>query len=124
VHVAARKREYEPEQRDAPFCPQARVRREKVSKKISMATKSNRSTKKVQEIVVSGAKAQRCVLVGTYKRKPNQLKWIGRRHLYNYPLSAEEMEADNSAWNNVKEIWLYSELGGKCVFAPEWRRCA
>ncbi len=53
-------------------------------------------------------KAQRCVLVGTYKREPNQLKWIGKRHFYNYPLSVEEAKAGNGVWNNVKELWLYS----------------
>ena len=50
--------------------------------------------------------AQRCVLVATYKKEPNQLKWIGKRHLYNYPLSKEESE--NTAWDKVKELWLYS----------------
>ena len=54
------------------------------------------------------ASAKRIVLVGTYKHEPDQLKWIGKRHLYNYPLSAEEAKADNGAWNNVKELWLYS----------------
>ena len=54
------------------------------------------------------ASAKRIVLVGTYKREPDQLKWIGKQHLYNYPLSAEEAKADNGAWNNVKELWLYS----------------
>lgn len=62
----------------------------------------------IQQIVAPGAKAQRCVLVGTYKREPDQLKWIGKRHLYNYPLSAEEANAENGAWNYVKELWLYS----------------
>ena len=50
--------------------------------------------------------AQRCVLVATYKKEPDQLKWIGKRHLYNYPLSKEESE--NTAWDKVKELWLYS----------------
>jgi DNA (cytosine-5)-methyltransferase 1 len=54
------------------------------------------------------ASAKRIVLVGTYKHEPDQLKWIGKRHLYNYPLSTEEAKADNGAWNNVKELWLYS----------------
>ena len=53
-------------------------------------------------------KSQRCVLVGTYKREPDQLKWVGKRHLYNYPLSEEEANAENGAWNYVKELWLYS----------------
>ena len=51
-------------------------------------------------------KAQRCVLVATYKKEPDQLKWIGKRHLYNYPLSKDESE--NTAWDKVKELWLYS----------------
>ena len=59
-----------------------------------------------QQIVASDLKSQRCVLVGTYKRELDQLKWIGKRHLYNYPLSKEESE--NTAWDKVKEIWLYS----------------
>ena len=70
--------------------------------------KRQNKTKSVQEIVASGAKAQRCVLVGTYKRQTDQLKWIGKRHLYNYPLSAEEANVENGVWNNVKELWLYS----------------
>lgn len=68
----------------------------------------NQKAKNIQQIVASEAKAQRCVLVGTYKHEPDQLKWIGKRHLYNYPLSAEETKVDNGTWNNVKEIWLYS----------------
>ena len=64
--------------------------------------------KKIQKIVPSGSKAQRCVLVGTYKKEQNQLKWIGKRHLYNYPLSKEETKAGLDGWGNVKELWLYS----------------
>ena len=64
--------------------------------------------KKIQEIVPSGSKAQRCVLVGTYKKEQNQLKWIGKRHLYNYPLSEEEAEIGSGEWGKVKELWLYS----------------
>ena len=60
------------------------------------------------KIMAQDAKTQRCVIVGTYKREPNQLKWIGKRHLYNYPLSAEETRAENGAWDKVKELWLYS----------------
>ena len=60
--------------------------------------------KKVRSAVET--KAQRCVLVATYKKEPDQLKWIGKRHLYNYPLSKEESE--NTAWDKVKELWLYS----------------
>ena len=57
-----------------------------------MSVKKKQKVKKVQKIVPSGSKAQRCVLVGTYKKEQNQLKWIGKRHLYNYPLSAEEAQ--------------------------------
>lgn len=71
-----------------------------------MATKKRQLAKNIQQIVASGTKAQRCVLVATYKKEPNQLKWIGKRHLYNYPLSKEESE--NTAWDKVKELWLYS----------------
>ena len=73
-----------------------------------MVRKKRSQNIKVQEVAASGSKAQRCVLVGTYKREPDQLKWIGKRHLYNYPLSAEETKVDNGAWDNVKELWLYS----------------
>ena len=64
--------------------------------------------KNVPQIVTSGLKSQQFVLVGTYKKEPNQLKWIGKRHLYNYPLSAEEANADQCEWDKVKELWLYS----------------
>lgn len=73
-----------------------------------MPAKKKQTARKNQELVASGAKAQRCVLVGTYKREPDQLKWIGKRHLYNYPLSEEEANVENGAWNNVRELWLYS----------------
>lgn len=54
----------------------------------------------------------RYVLVGTYKKDLDQLKWIGKHHLYNYPLSAEEAQQGNNGngWRNVKELWLYSGL--------------
>ena len=51
---------------------------------------------------------KRCVLVGTYKKEPDQLKWIGKRHLYNYPLSEEEVKSGTDGWSKVKELWLYS----------------
>lgn len=47
----------------------------------------------------------RVVLVGTYRRQPEQLPWIARHHLYNYPLSKEE--AEKKDWGKVKELWLY-----------------
>lgn len=65
-------------------------------------------SKNVQQIVAFGSESQRFVLVGTYKKKPDQLKWIGKRHLYNYPLSAEEVKSDQGEWEKVKELWLYS----------------
>ena len=73
-----------------------------------MATTKKQTAKKVHEAEVPKSKSQRCVLVGTYKREPDQLKWIGKRHLYNYPLSAEEAQTKNCAWDKVKELWLYS----------------
>lgn len=73
-----------------------------------MSAKKKQKVKKVQKIVPAGSKAQRCVLVGTYKKEQNQLKWIGKRHLYNYPLSKEETKIGPDEWSKVKEIWLYS----------------
>ena len=72
-----------------------------------MGKSKQQKKKNVQEIVASGAKSQRCVLVATYKKQPDQMGWIRKRHLYNYPLSAEEAKATNDGWNNVKELWLY-----------------
>lgn len=65
-------------------------------------------SKNVQQIVASDSESQRFVLVGTYKKEPDQLKWIGKRHLYNYPLSTEEAQQPNAGWSKVKELWLYS----------------
>ncbi|MBR4171964.1 MAG: DNA (cytosine-5-)-methyltransferase [Kiritimatiellae bacterium] len=65
-------------------------------------------SRKRKEIVASDSESQRFVLVGTYKKEPDQLKWIGKRHLYNYPLSAEEAQQPNAGWSKVKELWLYS----------------
>ena len=62
-----------------------------------------KKAKNVQQIVTSGSEAQLFVLVGTYKKEPDQLKWIGKRHLYNYPLSAEEAQQTNEGWSKVKE---------------------
>ena len=73
-----------------------------------MSAKKKQKVKKVQKIVPAGSRAQRCVLVGTYKKEQNQLKWIGKRHLYNYPLSKEETKIGPDEWSKVKEIWLYS----------------
>ena len=73
-----------------------------------MSVKKKQKVKKVQKIVPSGSKSQRYVLVGTYKKEQNQLKWSGRRHLYNYPLSEEEAKIGPDEWSKVKEIWLYS----------------
>ena len=41
------------------------------------------------------AKAGKCVLVGAYRKQPDQLKWVGKRHLYNYPLSVEWSQAED-----------------------------
>lgn len=73
-----------------------------------MSIRNKQKAKNVQQIVASGSESQRFVLVGTYKKEPDQLKWIGKRHLYNYPLSAEEARQPNAGWSKVKELWLYS----------------
>ncbi len=73
-----------------------------------MSAKKKVKSKTVQQIVASGSESQRFVLVGTYKREPDQLKWIRKRHLYNYPLSEEETKASSDGWSKVKELWLYS----------------
>ena len=75
----------------------------------------------VPQIVASGSESQQFVLVGTYKKEPDQLKWIGKRHLYNYPLSAEEVQQPNAGWSNVKELWLYSGTKDKRhIYAAEF----
>ena len=78
-----------------------------------MSVEKRQKIKDVQQIVASDSESQRFVLVGTYKKEPDQLKWIGRRHLYNYPLSAEEAQQQNAGWSKVKELWLYSGLKDK-----------
>ena len=62
-------------------------------------------SKRVTKAAESKA-AGRVVLVGTYRKQPEQLPWIARHHLYNYPLSEEE--AEKKDWGKVKELWLYS----------------
>ena len=64
--------------------------------------------KQIQDIVATCNKSQRCILVGTYKKNPDQLKWINDQHLYNYPISVEEAKTPIDMWTNIKEIWLYS----------------
>ena len=93
-----------------------------VRKRLGFMGKSKQQTKKnVQEIVASGAKSQRCVLVATYKKQPDQLEWIRKRRLYNYSLSAEEAQATNDGWSNVKELWLYSGTKDKRhIYAAEF----
>ncbi len=73
-----------------------------------MVTSRKLQSKKAMRIATQDAKPQMCILVGTYKKEPDQLKWIGKRHLYNYPLSAEEVKSDQGEWEKVKELWLYS----------------
>lgn len=78
-------------------------------------------SKNIQQIVASGSEPQQFVLVGTYKKEPDQLKWIGKRHLYNYPLSTEEAQQPNAGWSKVKELWLYSGLKNKRhIYAAEF----
>lgn len=79
-----------------------------------MLAKKAKKTKKV-----TMPKAQRCVLVATYKKSPDQLKWIGKRHVYNYPLSKDEPE--NHGWDKIKEIWLYSgKTDKRHIFESEY----
>ena len=86
-----------------------------------MAKKKRQKTKNVQEIVASDSESQLFVLVGTYKKETDQLKWIGKRHLYNYALSAEEAQQTNDGWSKVKELWLYSGSKDKRhIYAAEF----
>ena len=75
---------------------------------MAVGTRKSEKIKGVQEVVASAAKVQRCVLVGTYKKQPDQMAWIRKRHLYNYPLSEEEAKTGTDGWGRVKELWLYS----------------
>ncbi len=70
--------------------------------------KPKQNNNDITDIVTSYTKSQRCILVATYKKDPDQLKWINSKHLYNYPLSEEEAKSSKKRWTNVKEIWLYS----------------
>ena len=86
-----------------------------------MATERKKKGKRDQEAAASGTDSRRRVLVGTYRREPDQLRWIGRRHLYNYPISKEEAEATGDAWRRVEELWLYSGKDDKRhVYAAEF----
>lgn len=73
-----------------------------------MKAKKKQEVEKMPKVMASTKQSQRCVLVGTYKKQPDQLKWVGKRHVYNYPLSAEEAAQTNDGWSKVKELWLYS----------------
>ena len=75
--------------------------------------KAKQNNNEITDIVTSLTRSQRCVLVATYKKEPDQLKWINSQHLYNYPLSEEEAKSPNNGWVKVKEIWLYSGPRGR-----------
>ena len=80
-----------------------------------------RQTKNVSQLVASRTEPQRFVLVGTYKKMPNQLAWIRKRHLYNYPLSEEEVKTGSDGWGKVKELWLYSGITDRRrIYAAEF----
>lgn len=82
---------------------------------------ANMMNKKSDNASNSPKMAQRCVLVATYKKESDQLKWIGKRHLYNYPLSAEEAKTDQGEWEKVKELWLYSGAkDSRHIYAAEF----
>ena len=66
-----------------------------------MMTRKKAQSKVSNHVEVHNTLMQRCVLVATYKKNPDQLKWIGKRHLYNYPLSAEEVKSDHGEWEKV-----------------------
>ena len=68
-----------------------------------MSAKKKQKVKKVQKIVPTGSKAQRCVLVGTYKG--DQLtKWRG---WYNYPISDDDKIGTEDA-AKITELWLFN----------------
>ena len=86
-----------------------------------MPIKKAQKKKALQGGVVSGVGLQRCVLVGTYKKHPNQWGWIRKRHLYNYPLSKKEAKSGTDEWGKVKELWLYSgSKDRRHVYAAEF----
>lgn len=87
-----------------------------------MATKKKQKAQKVQKLLAEESNGKPVVLVGTYKKEPDQLKWISKRHLYNYPLSAEEaQQTNNDGWSKVKELWLYSGTKDKRhIYAAEF----
>ena len=86
-----------------------------------MSVRNKQKAKNVLQIVASGSESQRFVLVGTYKKEPDQLKWIGKRHLYDYPLSAEEANSGQGEWGKVKELWLYSGAkDARHIYAAEF----
>ncbi len=78
-----------------------------------MTINNNKTETNIQDVVSSCTNSQRCVLVATYKKVPDQLKWINSKHVYNYPLSKEEVKSINDGWSKVKEIWLYSGLNNQ-----------
>ena len=47
------------------------------------------------------------ILVGKYKRRLGQLSWINQHHLYNYPLSKDEVVRWQSQLSNINGLWLY-----------------
>ncbi len=73
-----------------------------------METMEKQNSASSSKIVISAQKLHRGVLVGTYKKDQDQLKWLENNHLYNYPLAEEEANQANDGWNIVKELWLYS----------------
>lgn len=89
--------------------------------KVFMATKKKQKDREAQEIASQWTDSRQRVLVGTYRREPDQLKWIGRRHLYNYPISKEEAESMGEGWCKVTELWLYCGTKDKRhIYAAEF----
>ena len=86
-----------------------------------MVIKGKLRGNKIARIATQYAESQMVVLVGTYKKERNQLKWIGKRHLYNYPLSSEEAKTETDGWGKVKELWLYSgTTARRHIYAAEF----
>jgi len=48
-----------------------------------MSSKKTQKGKSAKKALAAESGSKRCVLVATYKKESNQLKWIGKRHLYN-----------------------------------------
>lgn len=78
-----------------------------------MSNKRGQESKQKHCGSASNFKSEKIILIATYKQDVNQLEWIEKNHLYNYPLSKDEINYEIQDWSNVKELWLYSGLADK-----------